>query len=70
MTCKIQASLNEAWSQAAGEFSTVTEAMTGDQVGKMSTADFVALRARAEDARLASGNAWTLLELHRQEHGC
>jgi hypothetical protein len=33
-------------------------------------AGYYGLRARAEDARLASENARLLLELHREEHGC
>jgi hypothetical protein len=70
MSCKIQASLNEAWSLAAEKFSAATKALTGDHIGKISKVDFMALRARAEDARLASENARLLLELHRQEHGC
>jgi hypothetical protein len=44
--------------------------MTGDHIGKMSRADFMALRGRAEEKRLASENARLVLELHRTEHGC
>jgi hypothetical protein len=70
MTCKTKTGLSEAWSLAAERFSTATKAMTSDHVGKISKTDLMALRARAEDARLASENARLLLELHREEHGC
>jgi hypothetical protein len=68
--CKIQASLTEAWSIATEQFSAATKALTGDHIGKMSRGDYMVLRGRAEQARLASENARVLLELHRQEHGC
>jgi hypothetical protein len=70
MSCKIQASLTEAWSAATEQFSASVKAMTGNHVGTMPGADYKALRASAEDARLKSENARMLLELHRKEHGC
>jgi hypothetical protein len=70
MSCKIQSSRKEAWSVAAEQLSEATRALTGDHIGEMSRQDIMALRARAEDAHLASENARLLLELHREEHGC
>jgi hypothetical protein len=61
---------SEAWSLASEQFSAATKALTRDHIANMSKADFMALRARAEDARLASDNARILLELHPEEHGC
>jgi hypothetical protein len=70
MSCKQQLALTEAWSSANDELSTAIRAMTGDSIGKMSKADYMALRATAENARLKSENARTMLDLHRKEHGC
>jgi hypothetical protein len=69
MSCKIQASLTEAWSNATSEFSSAIKALTVAHAG-MSEAEYRGLRAKAETARLASENARLLLELHRNEHGC
>jgi hypothetical protein len=70
MSCRTQLALTQAWSDATEEFSAAIRAMTGNLIGKMPRAEYMALRARAEESRLASENARMLLDLHRKEHGC
>jgi hypothetical protein len=70
MSCKIQRELTEFWSNATVEFSDAIKALTGDRIGTMSKTEYMALRAKAEEARLAPENARMTLELHRKEHGC
>jgi hypothetical protein len=70
MSCELRAKLNQVWSNATTEFSSAVAALTGPQIGTMSKADYSALVARAEAARLSSENARVALQMHRKEHGC
>jgi hypothetical protein len=70
MSCKTQSTLTQAWLDANDRFSDAIRAMTGDHIGRISKAEYMALRGQAEEARLASENARLLIEIHRQEHGC
>ena len=69
-SCKIRAALSETWSAATRDFSDAAKVLTGDQIGMMPTPAYQVLRAKAEQARLASENARIALNLHRQEYGC
>jgi hypothetical protein len=62
--------LNQAWSDATAEFSTAVAALTRPHIGTMSQADYSALIARAEAARVTSENARVAMQMHRKEHGC
>jgi hypothetical protein len=68
--CKIRAILSAAWSAATRDFSDATNVLTGEQIGTIPNPAYQALRAKAEQARLASENTRIALNLHRQEHGC
>jgi hypothetical protein len=68
--CKIHSSLTEAWSTATEHFAAATKALIGDRIGTISKEEYMGLRRKAEEARLASENARMFLELHRQEDGC
>jgi hypothetical protein len=54
--CKTQSVLTEAWFKATEKFSAAIRAMTGKH-NSMAEADYVLLRATAEEARLESENA-------------
>jgi hypothetical protein len=66
MSCKIQRELTEFWSNATSEFSDAIKAMTGDRIATISQTEYMALRAKAEESRLASENARMTLEIHRK----
>jgi len=70
MSCKIHAALNQAWADATLEFSNATAALAGAATSKMSNDEYLALRAAADSALLASENARVILDLHRKEHNC
>jgi len=70
MSCEIHNALTQAWSEANKRFSDAVNAMTGDQIGTLSRAEYMVLRGDAEKARVASENAGLVVETHRHEHGC
>jgi hypothetical protein len=70
MSCEIQSALTKAWFDAIREFSGAVQAMPGDHIRTMSRGEYLGLRAKAEESRLASENARVSLDLHRKEHGC
>ena len=69
MSCDVRAELHEKWRIATEELATVVTALSGD-VGTMPKDAYRALRARAEDVRLACDNAMLAVDFHEKDHGC
>jgi hypothetical protein len=67
LACDVKVQLIHAWSRSAETFSESVRALSAS---KMPSAEYAALKSKAEQARAASEGARLALQAHREKHGC